>query len=383
MPWYDRTLAAVTACCPTLLPTQAANLALLVAAVLTRRTLVLTDLARAFPTPAVRRVPMPKHDLHHRLKRLWRFVDNPKIDAVALQAAAIPYALAGLGLGRRIGLAIDWTLFDVLTPAGRRVHYQVLRIAVPWNGRAVPLMQVAVDRYHIPAGQSQNSIEERALWAVLDALPAGVRPIVLADRGFARGRLFAALRARGVDFVIRVRRGTWLTEADGRGWKLGSEGTARGQVRWHPGVRFALADGRPSDVVVNAALCWRVPGRRTNARKPPKEPWYLATTLGCPARAVCWYWRRGWIEQSFRDAKQRFGLERVRVGTPARLTRLLLGLTLALTWLLLAAPPAALGAAWAARVGQRGRLSWLTRVLAWFDLHPHPSWPAAPATATP
>jgi hypothetical protein len=383
MPWYARTLAAVTTCCPTLLPTQAANLALLVAAILTRRTLVLADLARAYPTPAVRRVAVPKHDLLHRLKRLWRFVDNARIDAVALQAAAIPYTLAGLRLGRTIGLAVDWTLFDVRTPAGLRVHYQVLRIAVPWDGRAVPLMQVAADHYHIPAGQSQNSIEERALWAVLDALPAGVRPIVLADRGFARGRLFARLRQRGVDFVIRVRRGTWLTEPDGQRWKLGSEGTARGQVRWHPGVRFALVDGHPSEVVINAALCWRVPGRRTNPRKPPQEPWYLATTLGCAARALCWYWRRGWIEQSFRDAKQRFGLERVRVGTPERLTRLLLGLTLALAWLLLAAPAAAFGAAWAAHIGTRGRLSWLTRVLAWVDAHPQMSWPSALAAATP
>lgn len=381
MPWYDRALAAVTACCPTLLPTQTANLALLAAAILTRRTLVLADLARAYPTPAVRRVAAPKHHLLHRLKRLWRFVDNARIDPIALQAAAIPYALSGLGLGRRIGLAIDWTLFDVLTPAGRRVHFQVLRIAVPWDGRAVPLMQVAADRSRIP--DSQNAIEERALWAVLDALPAGSRPVVLADRGFARGRLFAALRQRGVDFVIRVRRGTWLTEPDGRSWKLGSEGTRPGQVRWHPGVRFALTNGRPSDVVVNAALCWRVPGRRADRRKPPEEPWYLATTLGCPARALCWYWRRGWIEQSFRDAKQRFGLERVRVGTPDRLTRLLLGLTLALAWLLLAAPAAAFGAAWAAHIGQWGRLSWLTRILAWVDAHPHPSWPATPSTPTP
>src|SRR5262249_58586175 len=164
--------------------------------------------------------------------------------------------------------------------------------------------------------------------------------------------------------------GTWLTEPDGRGWKLGSEGTAPGQVRWHPGVRFALTDGHPSDVVVNAALCWRVPGRRANRRKPPTEPWYLATTLGCPARALCWYWRRGWIEQSFRDAKQRFGLERVRVGTPARLTRLLLGLTLALAWLLLAAATEAFRAARAAHVGARRRPSRLTRRLT--SLHPPP-----------
>jgi len=68
---------------------------------------------------------------------------------------------------------------------------------------------------------------------------------------------------------------------------------------------------------------------------------------------------------------------------PERLTRLLLGLTLALAWLLLAAPAAAFGAAWAAHIGIRGRLSWLTRVLAWLDAHPHPSWPSAPAMPSP
>ncbi|HEY7033817.1 MAG TPA: hypothetical protein VH482_20945 [Thermomicrobiales bacterium] len=139
------------------------------------------------------------------------------------------------GLGRRVGLAVAWTLSDVLTPAGRRVHDRVLRIAVPWDGRAVPLLQVAADRYHIPAGQSQNSLEEHALLAVPDALPPGTRPVVLAARGFARDRLFAALRARGVDFVIRVRRGTRPTEPDGRGWKLGSEGAARGRCGGTPG----------------------------------------------------------------------------------------------------------------------------------------------------
>src|SRR5262249_30686449 len=128
---------------------------------------------------------------------------------------------------------------------------------------------------------------------------------------------------------------------------------------------------------------WRVPGRRADRRKPPKEPWHLATTLGCPARALCWYWRRGWVEQSFRDAKQRFGLERVRVGTPARPTPPLLALTPAPAWLLWAAPTEASAAAWAAHVGPRGRLSWLTRVLPWLDAHPHPSWPPTPAAATP
>jgi hypothetical protein len=42
----------------------------------------------------------------------------------------------------------------------------------------------------------------------------------------------------------------------------------------------------------------------------------------------------GMDRQSFKDAKSRFGLKRVRVGSPERLSRLLMALT-ALTWLTL------------------------------------------------
>jgi hypothetical protein len=66
---------------------------------------------------------------------------------------------------------------------------------------------------------------------------------------------------------------------------------------------------------------------------------YLATTFKDAKSATNWYWQRGWIEQSFRDAKSRFGLKRVRVGSPERLSRLLMALTLALSWLTLMGLP--------------------------------------------
>lgn len=366
MPWYNRVHAAVAAALPTLAPTQAANLALLVSALLARRTLNLSDLARAYPTPPERRVAAPKHDLLHRLKRLWRFLDNGRVDPLAVQAAMVPYLVARLGRGRRLGLAVDWTMFHATTPAGRTVRYQVLRVAVPVEGRALPLLQLAYDQADLPAGQGQ--LEERALGAVLDALPADRRPVVLADRGFARASFLEGLQARGADFVVRVNRGTVLTDGDGRRWKLGEEGLAPGQVRWCPGVRFALHHGRPRDLTLNVALCWRVPRCRAS-KKPHAEPWYLATSLRSAAWAVCWYWRRGWIEQSFKDAKQRFGLDRVRVGCPARLSRLVMALTLALAWLTLAALPevGALPPGWRAHVAQWAAVSLVTLALALLD----------------
>jgi hypothetical protein len=82
LPWYYRVRDAINAAAPFLAPTQKTNLSLLVSAILKKRTLCLSELARAYPTPSQRRVAAPKHDLLHRLKRLWRFTANERVDAL-------------------------------------------------------------------------------------------------------------------------------------------------------------------------------------------------------------------------------------------------------------------------------------------------------------
>lgn len=370
MPWYPRILAAIKIALPTLVPTQATNLALLVSAILAKRTCCLSALARAYPTPAARRVAAPKHDLLHRLKRLWRFLDNPRFDPLAVQTAMLPHTLGALAPVHWLGLAIDWTMWDVTLPTGERMRYQVLRIAVPLHGRALPLVQLAYDRDHLPADRSQNQLEERALAAVIVALPPGVRPVVLADRGFARAALLGFLQAQRVDYVVRINKGTCLTDVRDRRTKLGAEGTVPGGVHWLPTVRFGLYHGRPRDLWVNVACCWRVAKRHANPRrKIPKEPWYLATSLRDAGRAVAWYWRRGWIEQSFKDSKSGFGMDAAQIRCPQRLTRLLAALTLALSWLTLLGLPrlGMLPPGWGAHVAQRGEASILSQALAYLD----------------
>jgi hypothetical protein len=128
--------------------------------------------------------------------------------------------------------------------------------------------------------------------------------------------------------VVRLKKGSCITESDGQRWKLGQEGLILGELRFVKEVRYGLYHGRPRDLWINVALCWRISKSRamSSRRKRPEEPWYLATSLSSAKNAVCWYWQRGWIEQSFKDSKGRFGLARVRVGTPERLGRLLMGL---------------------------------------------------------
>jgi hypothetical protein len=371
LPWYYRVQDAINAAMPFLVPTQAANLALLVSAILKKRTLCLSELARSYPTSEHRRVPAPKHDLLHRLKRLWRFTNNERVDALAVQLALVRYTVARLGYPRLLGLAIDWTMFDTTLPSGLRMRYQVLRIAIPRKGRALPLLQLAYDRDNLPPTKSQNQLEQDALLAVLEALPRSVRPVVLADRGFHRAGFISWLQARRMDYVVRLNKGSCITEADGGRWKLGDERLRPGELRLCEGVRYGLYHGRPRELFVNVALCWRISKSRAKnpRRKQPPEPWYLATSLKDAKSAASWYWQRGWIEQSFKDAKSLFGLARVQVGCPERLSRLLMALTIALAWLTLAALPeiGALPRRWHSAVAQRGRASVISLALALLD----------------
>jgi hypothetical protein len=276
---------------PFLLPTQKTNLALLVSAVLKKQTLCLSELARAYPTPKERRVASPKHELLHRLKRLWRFTDNERVDALEVQLALVAHTIARLGFPRLLGLAIDWTMFDTALPSGERMRYQLLRIAVPRKGRALPLLQLAYDRDNLSPDKSQNQLEQDALLAVARALPVSVRPVILADRGFHRASFLSWLERHRIDYVVRLRKGSWITEADGkRTWKLGEEGLKPGELRFVEGVRYGLYHGRPRELTINVALCWKVAKSRA---KNPEEPWYLATTFEDAKSATNWYWQRG------------------------------------------------------------------------------------------
>ena len=92
-------------------------------------------------------------------------------------------------------------------------------------------------------------------------------------------------------------------------------------------------------------------------------------SLGDAGRAVAWYWRRGWIEQSFKDSKSGFGMDRAQIRCPLRLSRLLAALTLALSWLTLLGLPrrGVLPEGWHAHVSQRGEASIVSQALAYLE----------------
>lgn len=287
-----------------LLPTQQATLSQMVTGLLFCRSLILAEIARGFETP----VAFP-----HNLKRVERYVSNPRINS--LQSKQVVARRLLRQLHHRLQLKptqpleiiIDWTS---VWP------YQVLSALVPVAGRAVPVWQWAIARDQLKA--QQNTFEMQFIAALRRCLPKHWKVIIVADRGFQRVAFLQYLDAQGLGYVIRVK-GDAGVEVCGYSGKLGEYPLAVGQcfkmskVTYHKRQRYELK------VVLN---CERRDGKVCS--------WMLATNLGLSARqTVAIYARRFWCEESFRDQKQEFELEGVRVKQASRLENLLIVLAIA------------------------------------------------------
>ncbi len=334
---------------PTWRKTQHENFARLIAALFERPTLCASELARAWPAPG--------RPLHGRLKRLLRFLANPRLDELALSRR-------WLKLGYRFAEAVPGDdpsrpLLPILLDTTYFEPFAALVAAVPCGGRALP---VALTTYHrttleacfppvetwpdpgrpnppaphrgrptVPGAAvvqrftSQPFVERRLIRLVWHLLSPAVRGVLVADRGFAGAELFAWLREHGRDFVIRIDAATHVRLApDGPSRPVAEALAVRpGARRWVVGAAYTRHAGVP----VNLLAVWE-PGQA--------EPWYLATTLDRADRTELLYRRRMRLEASNRDEKTgvllRQGGDRHALRTALHLHRLLLALVAA-QWL--------------------------------------------------
>jgi len=187
---------------------------------------------------------------------------------------------------------------------------------VPVAGRAVPILQWAIARNQLKA--QQNTFEMQFIAALRGCLAKHWKVVIVADRGFQRVALLQYLDAQGLGYVIRVK-GDACVEVAGYSGKLREYPLAVGQcfkmsqVTYHKTQRYELK------IVLN---CEKRDGKVYS--------WMLATNLGLTARqTIAIYARRFWCEESFRDQKQEFELEGVRVKQASRLENLLMVLAIA------------------------------------------------------
>jgi hypothetical protein len=291
-----------------LLSSQQATLSQIVCGILACRCLLLAEIARCFQTEV---------EFPHNLKRTWRFVSNERLqdqkskEVVARRLLAQLHHRLEIKPGQLFEIIIDWT----------SVHpFQVLSALIPVEGRAVPVLQWAIEKTKLKA--YQNTFEMLFIESLRNCLPKHCKVVIVADRGFQRAEFLQFLKRLGLSFVIRVKGDAFIKRGRFEG-KLRDYPLSVGQcfklseVTYHKTKRYQMK------IVLNSA---RIKGKVSS--------WLLATDLGLSARQiVAIYGRRFWCEESFRDQKQEFELEAVRVTKAERLENLLLALAIVLMML--------------------------------------------------
>lgn len=300
---YDIAFPFVQSLTPTWYKPQQVNFARLLAALLERPSLVLSELARALPDPS--------QSLHGKLKRIDRFLDNPRLDELALSARWLKLVL-------HFGVDVpdqpaEHPLLPILLDTVYFEPFAALLATVPCGSRGLP---IAMTTYHrtrlaacfppaaswprqplattpaprrgeprqpsasvVTAFLSQNLIEQQLITLVWNLVSPALRAVLVADRGFARASLFEWLRAAGRDFVIRIDATTHVYLDPSQPSQPVSTALAltAGERRWCPQVQY----GKDDRVPVHLLGVWEA---------GQTEPWYLVTSLD----------RADWTETSYR-----------------------------------------------------------------------------------
>lgn len=291
--------------------TQRENLIAFGAAVLTAKGLPVKRLARSMVS-------------HPRLvksqdKRLRRFLGNDRLHLDEGLRAYLRALLPRFGSVPFIPVMLDWTY------VGERA---ILWLSIPYRGRSLPLFVTVHERCIAQRVYSQTQAEVALLRRVGCCWPDGAPPpLLLADRGFDKGRLLEWLlygtcgkkpeeRASAPGshpwlFLIRSCMAAAIT--DGKGNRLHPPLTQPGQLCIHANVTYHLSGQFKLHLVVRS---------RVAEESGTASTWYLITNLPAAElrRAPRLYALRMQPEQTYRDAKRGYivagfglhGLERLR-----------------------------------------------------------------------
>ena len=240
----------------------------------------------------------------HAIKQVDRLLSNPGIEIDELFMRWVPYVV---GSRSQIVVAMDWTDFDADNQS------TIMLSLISSHGRATPLVWLTVDKATLK--NNRNAYEYRVLVRLAEALPAEVKVLIVADRGFGDQKLYQVLTEElRFDYLIRFRGNIAVTCAEGETRPAQDWVGAGGRARTLRNARVTA-----DQYLVGTVICVQA--------KDMKEPWCLATsaTTENAKELMTIYARRWGIESGFRDTKDlRFGMgmSSIRVSTPERRDRL-------------------------------------------------------------
>ena len=254
----------------------------------------------------------------HGVKQVDRLLSNDGIDVDEFFGCWVPYMV---GARTEIVVALDWTSF------ARDGHQTIVLSMLTGHGRATPLMWHTVRASTLKG--NQRRYENELLRALRDAMPAGVKVTVVADRGFGNGPFIRCVSEElGFEYVLRIHGDFYVTSAKGER-RLASDWVGvKGRSRTLRGATVS-----ESTLAVGTVVCVHA--------KAMAESWcVVASEEKIATRTLIRYYAKRWgIETSFRDIKDmRFGMgmSAMRIRHTARRDRLLLlsALSIALLTLL-------------------------------------------------
>src|SRR6201998_1890137 len=192
----------------------------------------------------------------HAIKQVDRLLSNPGIDVKELFMHWVPPIV---GSRKSVEIAMDWTDFDADNQS------TIMLSLLTSHGRATPLVWLTVDKGSLK--DNRNRYEYQGLVCVAEALPADVKVLIVADRGFGDHKLYRVLTEElKFDYLIRFRGNIKVTAIDGE---------TRDAIDWvGKGGRLRILRGAAAtaeDYPVGAVV-WA-------QAKDTKGPWCPATSL--------------------------------------------------------------------------------------------------------
>lgn len=287
MKWFDSNLQVVRR-------SRRKTLAHIAAGAMKMKGVGVLALGRAMDGPAIAK---------HRIKRVDRFLANKKLE----------------------DFAISKTLFNILRDQDRhpivladwtdRHAFEQLVLSIPRDGRSMPFHAITIKSTKFGTESEGALVDaEQLILRQLHAMcPAGVTPIVVADRGFGNERWISDVAKWGWHFVQRLSKNHYL-ETEHHIGTLPELGIRRGSLPkdwgWGTMGESNVENKTPFRLV-------------TIYHRDAKEPWYLITNIeDMEARKVTTVYQKRWYtETMFRDLKNRkwgLGMDEVKLTTVER-----------------------------------------------------------------
>jgi len=228
---------------------------------------------------------------------LARWLDRPHWEPQAIYAALLRQAAPLLWHGGDVLLWVDFTDLEKV--------WNVLEIALPWQGRALPLYRAVV--HYTEPEEAREPLLRSALAFVAEHLPIPPKQVVwVMDRGFPGHWLVRALQEGGWRYVIRLT-SRWKVEHSAYTGPLSEAPRVEGLVGSEPRLLAGAVLGRRG----KGRNEWSVSNVVLYHGNDEPEPWYLVTSEGEATAAVAIYDRRPQIDCEFRDVKGPCGLDRL------------------------------------------------------------------------